>query len=338
MVAKSDERLIAVWTAASGPNPGHYFVRGVSPAMQALERATVNIASTDIPVLLVGESGTGKEVIALEIHRLSKRPGDTFVRCGCAGLSPDSLAFRASGRGKHRENGVASGGSLFLDEISQLDPASQERFLSLLPGGTGVPAEDSLGMRIISSTTRNLEEEMRCGRFREELYYRINGVCLRVPPLRQRKDDIPSLLDFFLKKYCSLFARPEPVLESATVDLLLRYPWPGNVRELENVARKIVALGNEQLAIGELAAYETPRMAEVVPGSGPENAHGNGRSLKEVARQASRRAEREMILQQLERTRWNRKRTARELQISYKALLYKLKQLNLDGSSNSEAS
>jgi two-component system response regulator AtoC len=332
----ADEKLIAMSAAASA-NPGRFFVHGVSPAMQALERTVANIAPTDIPVLLAGESGTGKEVIALEIHRLSKRSGDAFVKCGCAGLSPETLAFRAS-RGGNPQNGEAMTGSLFLDEISQLGPASQERLLSLLPSGTGVPTEGSFGVRMISSTTRNLEQEMRRGRFREELYYQINGACLRIPPLRQRKDDIPSLLDFFLKKYCSLFGKPEPVLELATLDLLLRHPWPGNIRELENIARKIVALGNEQQAISDIAAYETPRMAEPVAGPVGENGHGNGPSLKDVSRQASQKAERKVILQQLERTRWNRKRTARELQISYKALLYKLKQLNLDGATSSDPS
>jgi two-component system response regulator AtoC len=175
---------------------------------------------------------------------------------------------------------------------------------------------------------------MRSGRFREELYYRINGVNLRLPPLRQRKDDISGLLDFFLKKYASLFGRPEPQLSSATVDLLLRYSWPGNIRELENVARKIVALGNEQLAVSDLSIGIAPKAAESAPDSSFGNGHATGQSLKQASREASRHAEREMILKQLERTHWNRKKTARDLQISYKALLYKLKQLGLDGSSN----
>jgi two-component system response regulator AtoC len=194
--------------------------------------------------------------------------------------------------------------------------------------------ENYVSMRIISSTTRNLEEEMRNGRFREELYYRINGVNLRLPPLRQRKDDISGLLDFFLKRYASLFGRPEPHLSSPTMDLLMRHSWPGNIRELENVARKIVALGNEQLAIGDLSIGTVPKVAESTPVLSSGNGHAAARSLKEASREASRHAEREMILKQLEKTHWNRKRTARDLQISYKALLYKLKQLGLDGSDN----
>ncbi len=215
-----------------------------------------------------------------------------------------------------------------------LDLPSQARLLNILPDGVDAASDNCLSMRIISSTTRNLDEEMRSGRFREELYYRINGVNLRLPPLRQRTDDIPGLLDFFLKKYTSLFGRPERQLTPATMDVLLRYSWPGNIRELENVARKIVALGDEQLAISDLSIGIVPKMTEPVADSASTNSRAAGQSLKEASREASRHAERGMILKQLERTHWNRKKTARDLRISYKALLYKLKQLGLDGSDN----
>lgn len=183
---------------------------------------------------------------------------------------------------------------------------------------------------------------MKSGRFREELYYRINGVHLQLPPLRDRREDIPALLEFFFKKYTSLFERPEPKVSESTVNLLLRHAWPGNIRELENVARKIVALGDEHLATHELSAENGAKATESlrVPGASkiPENgsSHVPFGSLKEAARAASRVAERAMILTQLERTHWNRKRAARELQISYKALLYKLKQLGLDSSNRAE--
>jgi two-component system, NtrC family, response regulator AtoC len=334
MASRGDEHLISVVTPAVRAGLNQYFVHGVSPSMRALERSIVDIAPTDIPVLLVGESGTGKEVVALELHRLSRRWDEAFVKCGCAGLTADSLAARLKCGDGSTGNRTTSGGSLFLDEIGNLDLACQARLLDMLPDGAGVTPENYISMRIITSTTRNIEEEMRCGRFREELYYRINGVNLRLPPLRQRKDDISGLLDFFLKKYASLFGRPEPRLSSVTVDLLLRHSWPGNIRELENVARKIVALGNEQLAVADLSIGTVPKAAESAPDSSSGNGHPAGQSLKQASREASRLAEREMILKQLERTRWNRKRTARDLQISYKALLYKLKQLGLDGSGN----
>jgi len=332
MGIRADENLLPV--GALGPRTGlnQYFVHSVSPAMRGLERTVADIAPTDIPVLLVGESGTGKEIVALEIHRLSRRWKEAFVKCGCAGLSAEALGARLRCGDNVPEEEAASGGSLFLDEINHLEPSSQARLLNLLPDGGGVPSSGMLSVRVISSTTRNLEDEMRGGRFREELYYRINGVHLHLPPLRNRTEDIPSLLEFFFKKYASLFGRPEPDLTPSTMDLLLRHSWPGNIRELENVARKIVALGNEELATHDLAAGEAPKAPEP---AAPPKISGNGRaplrSLKETAKEASRTAERAMILSQLERTRWNRKRTARELQISYKALLYKLKQLGLDG-------
>jgi DNA-binding NtrC family response regulator len=334
MIIRADENLITLGTKSARPNLNQYFVHGVSLATRALERTIADIAPTDIPVLLVGESGTGKEVVALEIHRLSRRSNEAFVKCGCAGLTAESIAARLNCEQNGAGEGTRSGGSLFLDEISHLDPASQARLLNLLPNSAGVPSENCFSVRVISSTTHNLEEEMRNGRFCEELYYRINGLCLRLPPLRHRQDDIPALLDFFLKKYASLFGRAEPQLGPATMDLLSRHSWPGNIRELENIARKIVALGDEQLAIGDLVIGDASKAAESTTAPLPGNGHFHGRSLKEAAREASRHAEREMILKQLERTHWNRKRTARELQISYKALLYKLKQLGLDGSGN----
>jgi two-component system response regulator AtoC len=301
--------------------------------MRALELSIADIAPTDIPVLLVGESGTGKEVIALEIHRLSERSNGIFVKCGCAGLTAESLIARLNSGERGTGDGETASGSLFLDEVGNLDLASQSRLLDMLADGPGMEAQNHVRMRIISSTTRSLEHEMRSGRFRQELYYRISGVSLHLPPLRERKQDISGLLEFFLKKYASLFGWPEPQLSSSTMDLLMRHSWPGNVRELENVARKIVALGNEQLALGDLQNGLNPKGNEFAQSS----TFGNGQqSLKVASREASRRAEREMILKQLELTHWNRKRTARELQISYKALLYKLKQLGLDGPGNTD--
>jgi two-component system response regulator AtoC len=335
MVYQTDENQMSVGAPTGCAGLNEYFVPGVSPSMCALERTIADIAPTDIPVLLVGGSGTGKEVMALEIHRLSKRWNEAFVKCGCAGLTAESLAARLNCGDGSRGAQITGGGSLFLDEISNLDLPSQARLLDILPDGTRTMAGNCVSMRIISSTTRNLEEEMRNGRFREELYYRINGVNLRLPPLRQRKDDISGLLDFFLKKYASLFGRLEPRLSSQTMDILLKHSWPGNIRELENVARKIVAMGNEQLAIADLSNGVAPKVAGLATDPSSGNGHATGRSLKEASRVASRHAERELILNQLERTRWNRKRTARDLQISYKALLYKLKQLGLDGSGNS---
>ena len=331
----ADDTRLPVGAQSSQTRASHYFVRGTSPAMRSLERTLADIASTDIPILLVGESGTGKEIVALEIHHLSRRRNEPFVKCGCAGLTGDALVARLQCGVKGSENQEGTGGSLFLDGIHHLDQAAQALLLNLLPESSGSVLPDYSTVRVISSATRSLEEEMKAGRFREELYYRINGVYLRLPPLRDRREDIPALLEFFFKKYASLFERPEPRVSDPTMNLLLGHSWPGNIRQLENVARKIVALGNEELATHDLATDGVPKGAEPNADGTKHSQNGNAapgpRPLKEAAREASRQAERVLILNQLERTRWNRKRTARDLQISYKALLYKLKQLGLDG-------
>ena len=320
----SVESVVAQGSEASG-----LFLHAVSGAMRELERVIADIAPTDIPVLLVGESGTGKEVVAAEIHRRSRRQNEPFIKMSCAALTPTSLNEWLYGTGVgDGANSSPSPGTVFLDEISELDLSCQSKLLLALPDGDMVPQPRCRGARVISATSRNLEEEMRAHGFREELYYRINGVCLRLPPLRQRKEDIPALVGCFLAKYAALFAHPKPSLSPRTLQVLLDHSWPGNVRELENVVKKIVALGDEQMAVGDLGSSR----AESSPASGrvPE-----GSSLKQAARKASRKAERELILQALARTRWNRKRAAQELQISYKALLYKLKQISLEDSTAS---
>lgn len=310
------EASVVVATPLHG---NHAYVPALSPAMRAVERVVTDIAPTDIPVLLEGESGTGKEVVAAQIHRLSLRRREQFTKLSCAALTPEFFSDRA----RHGANGAEVNGIYLLDEISELDPGCQPKLLHVLPDSDALPLEGAmvaLGARVICTTSRNLEEEMRAGRFREELYYRINGVCLRLPPLRHRREDVPVLVSYFLSKYAAQFGRPQPKLSGYVMAQFSEYDWPGNIRELENSVKKIVALGDERAAVADLRA----RAAQ---GS---NGGGELLSLKEAARAASRQAERELILKVLGRTRWNRKRAAQELQISYKALLYKLKQIGVD--------
>jgi len=310
----------------AGPTGNHAYIRSTNPAMQALEHVIAEIAPTDIPVLLVGESGSGKEMLALETHRLSRRSQEPFIKIRCAAYTPELMDRRpGSVSGAASENHTTLG-SVFLDDIGELDLASQSKLLQLLPDGGAVP-EFCLGSRVISASHRNLEDDMVAGRFREELYYRINGVCLRLPPLRQRKEDIPGLIAFFLKRYAALFGYPEPSISPRNRQILMDHHWPGNIRELENTIRKVVALGDESAALSDLSSS----VPEVRAGDGAPH----GLSLKEAARAASHVAERELILKVLARTRWNRKRAAKELQISYKALLYKLKQIGMDDAAGS---
>ena len=330
MLPNVEERSIPVGMVTI-PSHALPFVVGVSPAMRALERVIADVAPTNVPILLVGESGTGKEVVALEVHRRSRNSNDPFVKCNCAGLVAESLRGHLGNGTRTSQELMGRSSTTFFDDISRLDAANQNALLQFLSDNGSAPTNDHLRDRVISSTTRNLEQEMRAGRFREELYYRINGVCLRLPSLRQRQEDVPLLLDHFLKKYASSFERQEPQLTPAAMDFLRHHSWPGNIRELENFARKLVILGDEELALSDLVLGIAPNEPEP-PRDSNVNDHANkNRSLKAAAREASRSVERELILKSLERTHWNRKRTARELQISYKALLYKLKQLNIDG-------
>jgi two-component system response regulator AtoC len=298
------------------------FVTGICPVMQTLENVVAEIAPTSIPVLFVGESGTGKAMFARRVHQLSARSDEPLVAVSCAAMNPAELSseIRLDAR-RDEESGLGSAGSIIFDEISELDSACQRNLLYALPDGHGDSRRGTLEARVISTTSRNLDDEMRAGRFRAELYYRINGVCLRLPALRDRREDIPLLVESFLGKYAAQFGRPRPSLSPRTVRMLMEHSWPGNIRELENVVKKIIALGDEQIAVSELTlAPAEPRMD--VPAS-------RGYSLKAASRAASREAERELILKALAHTRWNRKRAAQELQISYKSLLYKLKQIGV---------
>jgi two-component system response regulator AtoC len=309
-----------------------FFVHAVSPAMRAVEQMISNIASTDLPVLLLGESGTGKEAVAVRIHCLSQRRQDPFTKVVCGTLSPEFFDRREHVRGTGDGNGDPSrSGTLFLDEVAELDPACQSSLLHAFPDGEVVPSSHLLGARIVSASSLTQEEfdgAVSRGSFRKDLFYRINGVCLRLPPLRERRDDIPSLVEFLLRKNSAVLGRPQPSLSSHALHILRDYSWPGNIRELENTVKRIVAIGDDSIAIAHLGSPATVTRTAT---SAAERL-----SLKQAGRVASNRAERELILKVLTRTRWNRKRAARELQVSYKALLYKLKQFGLDQSEYSE--
>jgi two-component system, NtrC family, response regulator AtoC len=299
------------------------FVSGLGPAMQTLENVIAEIAPTNIPILFIGESGTGKETFATRVHRLSRQSDESLFRVSCASMNSSTLPGLL-GLNSNGDSGLARAvGTAFFDEISELDPICQRDLLCALPDGDAEPQRALLNARIIATTSRNLEEEVRAGRFRSELYYRISGVNLHLPPLRERKEDIPRLVEWFLTKHAALLGRPLPALSPRALQLFLEHSWPGNIRELENVVKKIVAIG-ERLAIGE---WET-----IPPKERMHAAPTPDCSLKAAARAASRVAERELILKALTRTHWNRKRAAQELQISYKSLLYKLKQIAFEDS------
>src|SRR5437762_8311486 len=229
------------------------FVFGQGSAIQALNTMVADIARTDIAVLLSGESGSGKEVYARLIHRLSGLKEAQLKKISCATLDPGRLVGQVQDclRTGAEDHGA---GTLFLDGVEELDLACQRVLLSLLPDGERNGKTGEMTARLISSTTRNLEKETEAERFRRELYFRISGVCLRLPPLRNRKEDIPALLECFLTRHAAELKKTAPVLNSEMMGLLASYSWPGNIRELENVAKKIVAVGDAQVALDDLRA------------------------------------------------------------------------------------
>jgi two-component system, NtrC family, response regulator AtoC len=296
------------------------FVEGVSASMRPVEAVIRELAQTDVPVLLLSERGAGKLATAQRIHGMSGRSAQPFRWLQCSSLRPEDLDI-------DEQNGHPRPGTIYLQEVADLSLDCQESLLEWLHGsrdiGSGRP-------RLICGSARDLEGEVRAGRLREDLFYRISGVCLHVPPLRQRREDIPFLIGHFLRKYARDFRRTVPDLSAETLRLFLDYAWPGNLRELEDAARVLVALGDEEVALGGLRAHLRK------PDAGVSHLvrHGSkdaARSLKAASRAASREAEKELILEVLTRTRWNRRRAAQELQISYKALLYKLKQIGYEG-------
>lgn len=295
------------------------FVIGRSPAIQSVNSALAEIARTNIPVLLVGESGTGKEVYARSIHRLSKKSSAPLIKVSCRALEADE--FLAELKVLLREEGERNGsGTLFLDGIDELDPSCQKVLLSQLPEEEVEGIED-VSLRRIATATRNLDEEVERGLFRPELYFRMNGVCLRLPPLRARREDVQELMEHFLAKHAQQQKHDTPTLADEERGFFQTYNWPGNIRELENVARKIVLFGDARSVIAELR----------VPAEGkcsPSETHSH--SLKVVARAASRQAERAMIKEALKRTHWNRKQAAKDLRVSYKSLLHKIKETGLE--------
>ncbi len=302
------------------------------------------VADTDITVLIRGESGTGKEVIARTLHRLSGRRTKPFVKVNCAALPSELLeselfgfekgAFTGAQKRKLGKFEFANHGTIFLDEIAEMSPGLQAKLLQVLQDGEfsrlGGESDIQVDTRILAATNRNLEEAVASNEFREDLYYRLNVVTIHMPPLRDRAGSIPILVDHFLRKFGEEYKRPIESLEPSTMRSFLEYHWPGNVRELENMIRRMIVLGNEEAVLDEInGRVKTTTATESdtigLDQIGIELANGGSIDLKTIAKTAARAAEKRVIAKVLEQTRWNRKEAAELLQISYKALLYKMK-------------
>jgi two-component system response regulator AtoC len=303
--------------------------------MRVVREMIAKVAVTNAAVLLTGESGVGKEVVARAIHAASSRGMKQFLKVNCAALPEELLeselfghqrgAFTGAYRDKPGKFEQAEKGTLMLDEIGEVPLRLQAKLLHVLQDGefARVGGERVLetDVRVLAATNRDLEAEIRAERFREDLYYRLNVIEVHIPPLRERRDEIPGLVDYFLKTANAEYGRAVDI-PASTRRLFLDYAWPGNIRELQNVVKRIVVLGNAAGVSQELAtASGKPSSTTLVPAA----ADAQGRlDLKAIARRAARDAERLAIADMLQRTNWNRAKSARYLGISYKALLYKM--------------
>ena len=324
---------------------------GDDPKMREVRDIIEQVADTDITVLVRGDSGTGKELVARTIFQLSDRKDQPFVKVNCAALPSELLeselfgfekgAFTGAQKRKLGKFEFANHGTIFLDEISEMHPGLQAKLLQVLQDGEfsrlGGEADVRVDTRIIAATNRNLEQAVADGSFREDLYYRLNVVTIHLPPLRDRIDSVPLLVDHFLRKHNEQYGKDVQALSSETMEVFSRYPWPGNVRELENMVRRMVVLGNESAVLEEISLRGAPPAASLEPAEtdldlehwGAEIARGEAIDLKAISRRAAQVAEKRVIERVLQQTRWNRKEAAEKLQISYKALLYKMKENGL---------
>jgi len=305
---------------------------GSSAAMQELWAMVIQVAPTEATVLISGDSGTGKELVASALHYKSHRADGPFIKVNCAALAENLLESELFGHEKGAFTGAdrrrdgrfvqAQGGTLFLDEIGETSPAMQAKLLRVLQEHelqrVGGQQTISVDVRIVAATNRDLEQEVRAGRFREDLYYRLNVVVLEVPSLRKREGDIPLLADFFLHRFAGQNKRTIQGITPECMDVLNRYPWPGNVRELENaIERGVILMRGEYLDIAGL-----PIAIQRWAGTNVEQETEQPATLKE--------AERLLILKTLKETGNNRSEAARRLQITRKTLLNKLKKYGLD--------
>jgi two-component system response regulator AtoC len=314
-----------------------------SDKMQRIKEIIDQIANTDVTVLIQGESGVGKEVVARSIHLNSFRKERPFVKVNCAALPPDLLeselfgyekgAFTGAYRQKQGRFELANGGTIFLDEISEMSLSLQGKLLQVLQdrefSRLGGKKDIRVDVRVLAATNKNIEEGIKNGRFREDLYYRLNVVNVMIPPLRERKEEIPVFVEYFLDKFSKKYERKVPTLSDKTMKAFSEHHWVGNIRELENVIQRLVVLGNEETIVEELAPMpkEDPIPEKKKKMPPPKKTWP---SLKEIHQEAIKKAESEMILKALEMTNWNRKKAADKLNISYKALLYKIKETSLD--------
>ncbi len=316
--------------------PPEEIIFGRGETMARVRLMVQRVAATTIPALIHGESGTGKELIARLLHAHSPWRSGPFVQVNCPAL-PASLveselfgyergAFTGAATPKPGRVEMADGGTLFLDEIGDFALDLQAKLLQLLQDGhfarIGAHAEQHVRARVVCASNRDLARDVERGQFRRDLYYRINAVVIELPPLRERAEDIPALTQYFLRQYEAKFQRSAPPLSAAAQQALRDYAWPGNIRQLQNVIKRLVILGTEDVIAHELASRSDDEL-------GFDLDRASDMSLKEITRAAVDKLEKIVIARSLRQNNWNRRRVSRSLKISYRALLYKIKKFEL---------
>lgn len=300
-----------------------------NPKLAQIAEIARQVASTDVPVLISGESGVGKEVLARFIHAQSGRSARPFVKVNCAALPHDLLeselfgyergAFTGALNEKPGKFEQADKGSILLDEIAEMGSHLQAKLLHVLQDGEysrlGGRRPVKVDTRVLACTNKVLDEAVSKGEFREDLYYRLNVIHIEIPPLRERREDVPLLCNYFVEKYRGKYNSPVRQLPRELLEAFLRYDWPGNVRQLENAVKRFLILPDLDMTLAILKE----------PGAKPPAPLHDSLNLKAIAAHAAEQAEREVVLRTLEETNWNRKRAAQQLGICYKALLNKLK-------------
>ncbi len=318
------------------------FFIAASANMRKLRSQAALVANVDIPVLMLGESGTGKEVMARLIHKLSPRAHRTFLKVNCAAVPADLLeselfgyeagAFTGATHAKPGKFELCNKGTILLDEIGEMPPSLQAKLLHVLQdqqfSRLGSRSVVKVDVRILAATNINIPEALANKRLREDLYYRLNAFTLNIPPLRERKEEIPILLKHFMTRLSEQYARSPLPLTPELLQACHNHPWPGNLRELGNFVKRYLVLGDEKLAIHELQPRTDSSGAQFDPAP-PRNTPEAQGGLKGLARSAKDEAEAEAIAKALDETNWNRKQAAALLQISYKALLYKIRQYGI---------
>ena len=311
-------------------------------SMRNIRRQVGMIAGVDVPVLILGESGTGKEVLARLIHKLSPRAGQKFLKVNCAALPDDLLeselfgfeagAFTGATRPKPGRFELGEKGTILLDEIGEMSPALQAKLLQVLQdhqfsrlGGRSLVKVD---VRILAATNVDIPQALASRKLREDLYYRLNTFSLTLPALRERQEEIPLLLQHFMARFAVRYTRDPLPLTPALIDAAIEHSWPGNLRELENFVKRYLILGDERQAIQELRAHRGNAIGTF--DSHPTPARTTHGDLKSIVRNLKDEAEIKAIGEALEHTKWNRKAASRLLNISYKALLYKIREYGLE--------